>query len=130
MSSGPRLQPDGSVVLPPELARPVLHALLIGLRIAGERDGSAPGPAAVELLRALAVAAARRPVPHPEQRPVGAPSMVTTAEAGQLLGCSTSLVRRWCRTGRLPARRAAGGWLIDRNAIGEPDDTAAAARRR
>lgn len=39
---------------------------------------------------------------------------LTTTEAAELLGVSEGLVRRWCRTERLIARRSGRSWLIDR----------------
>lgn len=42
---------------------------------------------------------------------------VTTTEAADLLGVSPELVRRWCRDGRLAARRPGGSWLIDRGSV-------------
>ncbi|MFG3231815.1 helix-turn-helix domain-containing protein [Streptomyces antibioticus] len=54
--------------------------------------------------------------------------MLGTREAAAVLGCDTSHVRRLCLTGRLPARRITGGWLIDSTALdsyrfGRTEDT-------
>ncbi|MEU1303324.1 helix-turn-helix domain-containing protein [Streptomyces shenzhenensis] len=39
------------------------------------------------------------------------------AEAADLLGCNPSYVRRLCHTGRIPATRNRGGWVIERTAL-------------
>lgn len=44
---------------------------------------------------------------------------LTTTEAAALLGVSDGIVRRWCRDGRLPARRSGRAWLIDRGSVGD-----------
>lgn len=44
---------------------------------------------------------------------------LTTTEAAALLGVSDSLVRRWCREGRLVAVQRGGLWVIDRGSVGD-----------
>lgn len=42
---------------------------------------------------------------------------ISTTEAAGLLGVSDAMVRRWCRDGRLVARRPAGSWLVGRGSV-------------
>lgn len=53
---------------------------------------------------------------------------LTTHQAAATLGVSDALVRRYCRDGRLPARRLGGAWLIERAPVLELRD--ARAQRR
>ncbi|WP_420898954.1 helix-turn-helix domain-containing protein [Janibacter melonis] len=47
---------------------------------------------------------------------------LTTTEAAALLGVSDGIVRRWCREGRVRARRSGGSWLIDSGSVGDLRD--------
>lgn len=76
-----------------------------------ERAGSAPGTAEQ---------------PEPDAGPRSTHE-ITTADAADLLGCSSGLVRRWCRDGRLPARRLGGSWCIQRGAVLDLHDARRAA---
>lgn len=51
------------------------------------------------------------------------PHEVTTAQAAELLGVTEGMVRRYCRTGKLAARRVGTSWLINRESIGDLRDT-------
>lgn len=47
---------------------------------------------------------------------------ITTKEAGELLGVDEATVRKWCISGKLPARRIGGHrgiWLINRAALSD-----------
>ncbi|MGC9543610.1 helix-turn-helix domain-containing protein [Streptomyces sp. UG1] len=121
-SSHPTRRPPspGGVVVPGALAVDVARLLLAGLRLHIEQGRPTP-PGLVDLVAEL-VRAAAGGVPGPE--PVRAPSgtVITASELAARLGCSTGLIRRWCRTGRIPgARRTRGGWLIPEDAQ-EGDD--------
>lgn len=48
--------------------------------------------------------------------------MLTVVEAAQRVGRSTSTVRRWIRSGLLPAAMAGGRWRIDPDALDELRD--------
>ncbi len=40
---------------------------------------------------------------------------LTTSEAAEMQGVTDRAIRKWIATGRLPAKRHAGRWLISRN---------------
>jgi excisionase family DNA binding protein len=48
--------------------------------------------------------------------------MLTVVEAAQRMGRSTSTVRRWIRSGLLPAEMAGGRWRIDPDRLNELGD--------
>ncbi len=60
-----------------------------------------------------------RPIPRPQGR------LLSVAEAAQRLGLSVAMVRRYCLTGNLPARKVGRDWVI-----GERDLTAFAEKTR
>ena len=43
--------------------------------------------------------------------------MLTTAEAGAILGCSACTVRNLCQAGKLPATKFGRAWMISPEAI-------------
>lgn len=121
---GPRLLPDGSVIVPARLAATTFAALVLYLSSQSRANGGALSPDARGLLRALH-AAAEAPgtasgTPTPDSRTVDHERhghLLGAAEAADLLECTTSYVRRLCRTGELPARRLLGGWVIETAAL-------------
>ncbi|WP_367648567.1 helix-turn-helix domain-containing protein [Streptomyces sp. NRRL S-98] len=121
---GPRLLPDGSVIVPARLAATTFAALVLYLSSQSRANGGALSPDARGLLRALH-AAAETPstasgTPTPDSRTVdheGHGHVLGAAEAAGRLECTASYVRRLCRTGALPARRLSGGWVIETAAL-------------
>lgn len=114
------LAPDGSVIVPADIAPEVLRALVRDLATRVRADGGEISPGARRILFALHEAAQRPPQPGSAN---GTPAVwpatveVTANEAADLLGCSTEYVRRLARTGRVLARRAGPAWLINRTAL-------------
>jgi len=49
--------------------------------------------------------------------------LYSTAEAAEILGLTQSLVRRYCRDGRLPCIRVGRSWAITQEALDEFRDT-------
>lgn len=120
---GPRVLPDGSVIVPARLASTVFAATTLYLSSRTRTDGGALNPEARELLRALH-AGAQGPgsgsdTPQLNSRTVdhGSGPALGVAEAADVLGCHPSYVRRLCHTGALPAQRNRGGWVIEANAL-------------
>ena len=117
-AAGRLLSPDGSVTIPPSIAREVLRALLRDLTARVRADGGEVSPGVRRLLLALHTAAEQRtpaPAGSVPGTPLPSPGTVeiVTGEAAALLGCSSEFVRRLCRTGRLRARRDRWEWRID-----------------
>jgi hypothetical protein len=115
------------VVVPPDLAGQVRDLVLLGAAARLRADGGgrlAPGVAS--LLAALDAAAhGRRPTGR--FRPEHAFDEAETIEIGAVefaerSGFSRQHVARLARRGALPARRAAGRWLIRVDADGDDDD--------
>ena len=76
-------------------------------------------PEAYEVLLALHLVAerlsARGPNPLAGQRPhAQLEAWLSTADAARELNVAGRTVRRWCRTGRLPATKSGRDWLIRR----------------
>ncbi|MGA5599864.1 helix-turn-helix domain-containing protein [Streptomyces griseoincarnatus] len=122
------------LAVPRSAARALERILSAGLTAAYRADGGRPTPEAERILRELHAAAQGHrhvsvspPAPTPTVDS-GLERMLGTREAAAVLGCDTSHVRRLCLTGRLPARRITGGWLIDSTALdnfrhGHQEDT-------
>ncbi|MGA5339023.1 helix-turn-helix domain-containing protein [Streptomyces griseoincarnatus] len=112
-----------TLTIPRTSARALERILSAGLTAAYRADGGRPSPEAERILRELHAAAQGRrhvSVSPPTPTPIvdsGLERMLGTREAAAVLGCDTSHVRRLCLTGRLPARRITGGWLIDSTAL-------------
>lgn len=127
--------PDGvTLVVPRQSARALERIIAAGLLAISRADGGQPTPEAARILRELHNAAnGHRHVSVSPPAPTatvdsGLGSMLGTREAAARLGCDTSHVRRLCLSGRLPARRLKGGWLIDSAALdnfrhGHQEDT-------
>ena len=123
-----------TLTFPRTSARALERILSAGLTVAYRADGGKPTPEAARLLQELHAAAQGHrhvsvspPAPTPTLDS-GLERMLGTREAAAVLGCDTSHVRRLCLTGRLPARRITGGWLIDSTALdnfrhGHQEDT-------
>lgn len=122
---GPRVLPDGSVVVPARLASTVFAATTLYLSSRTRADGGALTPEARELLRALHAGAqglgSESDTPHANSRSVehGSGPVLGVAEAAGVLGCNPSYVRRLCHTGTLPAQRIRGGWVIEAGALND-----------
>lgn len=82
---------------------PVIDAL--------ERTGQAEGAAAVRLARELAESALRG------SRHTEPPALLTTRQAGRVLGVSIQTVRNWVAAGRLPAEKRGVRTMIPRQAV-------------
>ncbi|MFD6972188.1 helix-turn-helix domain-containing protein [Streptomyces sp. NPDC059949] len=120
---GPRLLPDGSVVVPARLASTVFAATTLYLATRTRTSGGALNPEARTLLRALHLATqgpSRVSDTSPDDSRIVSPGygfLLGVAEAADLLGCHPSYVRRLCHTGALPAQRITGGWVIEAAAL-------------
>ncbi|MFI0134748.1 helix-turn-helix domain-containing protein [Streptomyces luteogriseus] len=116
------LRPDGSVVIPPELAAEVLRTLVVGATQQARTDGGVIGPAARRLLHQLYEAAQHA---HARDRAdVGShtadhPTVeITVAEAALLMGCRPRWIRTLLESGRLRGRRVNSRlWLVDRASL-------------
>jgi excisionase family DNA binding protein len=105
------------------LSRRAVRLLARGFKLGVLRESSLIGAeptAEVSALLSLLDATARgrrhvfvSPPAEPATLEHGLREVFGTREAAAVLGCDTSHVRRLCLTGRLPARRIRGGWLID-----------------
>jgi len=49
------------------------------------------------------------------------PRLLTSRGAARVLNCHPDTVRRWCRNGRLDARRIGETWRVPRSEILRPD---------
>ena len=97
--------------------------------VAGERAGVELAHALAELREAARQWEERARVDRaddtrdgtPERAAAGrgrrSPHELTANEAADVLGVSPELVRRWCRAGRLTARRTRGAWQITRTSV-------------
>lgn len=43
--------------------------------------------------------------------------LLTVTEATDIIGCSEETLRRWARTGRVPAQKKGRDWLFKRSAV-------------
>lgn len=132
------LRPDGSVVVPAELAGRVLRILLRDASARVQTDGGKLSTAVHSLLWTLHYAAeahdekgsslVRTPGMSASGPAVGDAATLeeSTAEAARRLGCTERHARRLARSGQVPARRVAGVWLIKR-AAGAADNESEAA---
>jgi excisionase family DNA binding protein len=115
-------RPDGSVLVPAEIAGGLLRLAVLGLRELVRRDGGAVAPELHRLLYALHEAAEAAEAPEVEPATTCAcgssrAGYVIVAEASGLLDCSPSWVRFLARRGVLQATRAGRDWLIDRASL-------------
>ena len=116
------LAPDGSVALPPRVAAwlkqrlglalsqrdhlrdndPTAYAALAALHLSaiGHRTGAFP----------VSATGTKEPSEHHDST-----GWVTTVQAARSLGVTDRCIRNWIATKRLPARRHAGRWLIERH---------------
>lgn len=135
------VRPDGSVVVPPEVADRVLRILVIGLSESVRRNaGGRPSQPVINVLHALNAAAAREEeqssangTDFGEKRimdSIQGGSWVTCREAAALLQCTDRAIRKACGQGRLPATKHGITWFInvqdlDRYRFGEASGKAA-----
>ncbi|MFF4448929.1 helix-turn-helix domain-containing protein [Streptomyces sp. NPDC001502] len=111
---GPRVLPDGSVVVPARLTSTVFAATALYLSARTRTSGGALTPEARDLLRALD-AGAQGPTPSPatssEGSVIGDSATLGASEVARVLGCS----RRWATyllgSGRLSAWRVGRTWV-------------------
>lgn len=121
------IRPDGSVVIPPDIAGDVAAALVRDIASQLRRDGGHIPPRTRTLLFALHQANRRhveRDDPgdepartsDPESTPEPTGTMTVTEAAGRL-GCTPEYVRQLLRSGRLRGRRTHGLWLVERDSL-------------
>lgn len=120
--AGRLLRPDGSVLIPPQLAAEVLRTLVVGATAQARTDGGVIGPGARRLLHQLYEAAqqdAQQRATFAAESRRSDPDMVeiTAQQAADRMGCSPQYVRYLARTGRVRARRAGPSWLIDPDSL-------------
>ncbi|MFV2102810.1 helix-turn-helix domain-containing protein [Micromonospora sp. LOL_024] len=118
--AGPVELPDGSVIVPADVAGELLAAAVRDLTARARRDGLAVSGRAVAVLQALHEAAVRHDTTSSGPgTPTATTPMVeiSTHEAATLMGCSAEYVRRLCRSGVVIARRIGPAWLIDRPSL-------------
>jgi excisionase family DNA binding protein len=115
---GRHILPDGSVAVPPRIAAWLeSKAGVTRERRIAIRDTD---PAAYEVLAALRLAALQyssgtgTKVAGQQHLPQRLKTWVTTSTAAELLEVTDRAVRKWIATGRLPATRHGGRWLIHR----------------
>lgn len=118
------LRPDGSVLVPSDVAGELLAAAVRDLTARARRDGLTVSDRALRVLQALHEAAERHDTTPPAPAGTGAgthasasPTVITTTHAADLLGCTDSYVRRLCRAGRLTGERVGPLWLIDQASL-------------
>ncbi|WP_108986960.1 helix-turn-helix domain-containing protein [Streptomyces coelicoflavus] len=113
------------LAVPRSAAGQLEQVLTLGLIALSLRTGGKPTALTDRLLRELHNAAQGRRSSEPATPPAapvtvdesGVRNVFSVAEAADLIGCHPSYIRRLCLAGRLPARRTAGGWLIDSSAL-------------
>jgi excisionase family DNA binding protein len=117
------VRPDGSVVVPPEVADRVLRILVVGLNESVRRNaGGRPSEPVINVLHALNAAAAREEqsssangTEFGEKRTMDSiqgGSWVTCREAAALLQCTDRAIRKACGQGRIPATKRGTTWFI------------------
>jgi hypothetical protein len=108
-------QPDGSVIVPAELAADVLRRLVRDIVIEARTTGGQPSPGARQLLDALHRAAhgsaAQRGQHEDHEHPPAMPG-ISVGEAAQLMGCTPQWVRAQLAAGKLAGRRSSGVWIV------------------
>jgi excisionase family DNA binding protein len=116
---GRHMLPDGSVAVPPRIAAwlekraGVTHDRRIALR---DTD-----PTAYAVLAALRLAALYHcsgtgtELPAQQHRTQELRLWMSTSTAAALFGVTDRAIRKWIATGKLPATRHGGRWLINRN---------------
>ena len=116
---GRHMTAEGSVVVPARIAAWLeQRAGLTSDRRIRLRDAD---PAAYEVLMALHAAAldhrsgtgTKHNAPQADSR--YSKVWLTTTDTAPLLGVTDRAVRKWCASGRLPATKQGGRWLINRN---------------
>lgn len=116
-----RLRPDGSVVIPADVAGEVLRSLVRDLTARVRADGGEVSPSVRRVLYALHEAAQRSEPPTGSDSgtpaPLPATVELTAHQAALLLECSPEYARRLARSGRVDARRAGPAWLISRASL-------------
>lgn len=116
------LRPDGSVLIPPQIAAEVLRTLVVGATAQARNSGGVIGPGARRLLHQLyeaAQQAADRPTADEGSTPPRSASVeITVREAAALMGCRPRWIRTLLESERLQGRRVnARLWLVDRDSL-------------
>ncbi|MGI5182233.1 helix-turn-helix domain-containing protein [Dactylosporangium sp. CA-152071] len=116
------LRPDGSVLVPGDVAGELLAAAVRDLTARARRDGLLVSARAQRILLALHEAAERHEQTSTAAgtepvAPATVAGRVAAAQAAGLLGCTESYVRRLCRAGRLAGERVGPVWLVDTESL-------------
>lgn len=101
-----------TVVVPRDVAEDVLRLLSVAIVRLPRETGGQLSPRAREIFDAFYGAVRRDEIPKGARPAEVAHSALSVAEAAEVRGCSPEYMRRLCRTGRVPARRSAAGWLV------------------
>jgi excisionase family DNA binding protein len=119
VQQGPVELTDGSVIVPPALAGPVLRILVRDLAQHIRTDGGAPTAGVRQLVYALARAEHKAGRFATESvQPLRPTVECSTAEAAALLECSAQHVRSLVRSGRILGRRIGQrAWAINRASL-------------
>lgn len=125
---GRHMTAEGSVVVPARIAAWLEQRA--GLTTDSRIRVRDTDPAAYEVLMALHVAAldhrsetGTNLAPAQPVRPESE-KWFTTTEAASLVGVTDRAIRNWCASGRLPATRRGGRWLINAANVKVPKLTA------
>lgn len=114
---------SAGVVVPDEVCAQLAHALREAVR-----SGYRPTPEVLAILAACTTVAKDRAslstVGYPKPEVVAVPQTdrsfegeITTAEAAEMLSCSSESVRLRVASGALPGRKVGKTWLIGREAV-------------
>lgn len=121
--SAPPIRVTGAVLLAASDARTITEALDLFARMLA-LQGSRLTPRLDTLRRELAGASvsdtgdhARTPVPQSNCLPLSAHDLIGSAEVAELLQCTANNARDLARRQVLPAHRAGGRWLFEKDAV-------------
>lgn len=118
--TGPVELPDGSVIVPPDVAGELVAAAVRDLTARARRDGLAVSARAIAALEALHRAAERYDAAMfvDEPAPAASPTVeIATQDAASAMGCTVQHVTRLCRSGLIRGRRIGRAWLVDQASL-------------
>lgn len=124
---GRHLTPDGSVIVPPRIAAWIeKHAGVTSEWCIALRDTDAPAYAVLAALHLSALqhrSGIGTKLVGVQSGRQESKTWLTTVEAADALGVTDRAVRKRIATGRIPAARIGGRWLIRRNHLYIPSST-------